>query len=192
MAGHPLPGWRLLHAIAVSRKYTQRVRCSRFPPTVAILRICAEAPWRMACDSTEYPCCTFALLATSELRTMAPMLMWPFDAVSMRSSGRRLMSSTRAGVSTFSFIRSISVVPPPRKRTSAPCCAVVACAQRQWPRPDLLHRCTRSDASRTPPALRAPADLLYGRDDVCVGAAAADIAAHQLLDRSVIGSTWLL
>ena len=38
------------------------------------------------------------------------------------------MSSSRAGVSTFSFIRSISVVPPARNRTSAPCCAVFACA----------------------------------------------------------------
>src|SRR5262249_30401431 len=34
----------------------------------------------------------------------------------------------RAGVSTFSFIKSSSVVPPATKRTSAPCCAVFACA----------------------------------------------------------------
>ena len=36
------------------------------------------------------------------------------------------MSSTRAGVSTFNFIRSTSVVPPARNRTSAPCWAVFA------------------------------------------------------------------
>src|SRR5215470_3342462 len=53
IAGHPLPGSRLLHGMAVSRKYTQRVRCSRFPATVAILRICADAPLRIACDRTE-------------------------------------------------------------------------------------------------------------------------------------------
>src|SRR5687768_18355738 len=38
------------------------------------------------------------------------------------------MSITRAGVSTFSFIKSSSVVPPATNRTSAPCCAVFACA----------------------------------------------------------------
>src|SRR5437016_1384365 len=53
MAGQPVPGSRLLQGMAVSRKYTQRVRCKRFPPTVAILRICAEAPFRIACDNTE-------------------------------------------------------------------------------------------------------------------------------------------
>src|SRR5260370_6694005 len=52
MAGHPLTGSRLLHGIAVSRKYMQRVRCSRFPATVAMLRTWADAPLRIACDST--------------------------------------------------------------------------------------------------------------------------------------------
>ena len=53
IAGQPVPGSRLLHGIAVSRKYTQRVRCSRFPAIVAILRIWADAPSRIACDSAE-------------------------------------------------------------------------------------------------------------------------------------------
>src|SRR2546430_12640855 len=53
MAGHPLLGSRLLHGIAVSRKNMQRVRWSRLPATVAMLRTCAEAPCRMACDRTE-------------------------------------------------------------------------------------------------------------------------------------------
>src|SRR5262249_8403859 len=44
------------------------------------------------------------------------------------SSGKWLMSITRTGVSTFSFIKSSKVVPPATKRTSAPCCAVFACA----------------------------------------------------------------
>src|ERR687895_642305 len=52
IAAHPVPGSRLLHGIAVSRKYTQRVRCRRLPAVVAILRSCAEAPERIACDST--------------------------------------------------------------------------------------------------------------------------------------------
>src|SRR5207237_1095320 len=38
------------------------------------------------------------------------------------------MSISVFGCSTFSFIKSISVVPPPMKRISAPCCAVVAFA----------------------------------------------------------------
>src|SRR5882724_1329799 len=53
MAGQPLPGWRLLQGMAVSRKYTQRVRWRRLPAVVAMLRSCADAPLRMACDKTE-------------------------------------------------------------------------------------------------------------------------------------------
>src|SRR6266480_2468154 len=52
MAGQPVPGSRLLQGMAVSRKYMHRVRCSRLPAVVAILRSCAEAPLRRACDST--------------------------------------------------------------------------------------------------------------------------------------------
>src|SRR5439155_2355465 len=52
MAGQPLPGSRLLQGMAVSRKYTQRVRWSRLPAVVAMLRSCADAPARRACDNT--------------------------------------------------------------------------------------------------------------------------------------------
>src|SRR6266513_5567055 len=52
MAGQPVPGSRLLHGIAVSRKYMHRVRCSKLPAGVAMLRSCAVAPERRACDST--------------------------------------------------------------------------------------------------------------------------------------------
>src|SRR5258705_6279987 len=52
MAEHPVPGSRLLQGIAASRKYMHRVRCSRLPAVVAILRSCADAPLRIACDST--------------------------------------------------------------------------------------------------------------------------------------------
>src|SRR5216683_6454331 len=52
MAGHPVPGSRLLQGMAVSRKYMQRVRWSRLPAVVAILRNWAEAPLRRACEST--------------------------------------------------------------------------------------------------------------------------------------------
>ena len=53
IAEHPVPGSRLLHAMAVSRKYTHRVRWSRLPAVVAMLRSCAEAPARRAWDKTE-------------------------------------------------------------------------------------------------------------------------------------------
>src|SRR6266853_6021930 len=52
MAGQPVPGSRLLQGMALSRKYIHRVRWSRLPAVVAILRSCADAPLRMACDST--------------------------------------------------------------------------------------------------------------------------------------------
>src|SRR6476660_7699680 len=53
MAGQPVPGSRLLQGIAVSRKYMHRVRWSRLPAVVAILRSWADAPARRACDKTE-------------------------------------------------------------------------------------------------------------------------------------------
>src|SRR3977135_49721 len=52
MAGQPVPGSRLLHGIAVSRKYMHRVRWSKLPAVVAMLRSCADAPERSACDNT--------------------------------------------------------------------------------------------------------------------------------------------
>ena len=52
IAGQPVPGSRLLHGMAVSRKYMHRVRWSRLPAVVAMLRSCADAPARIACDST--------------------------------------------------------------------------------------------------------------------------------------------
>ena len=42
-APQPLPGERLLHAVATSRKYGQRVRWRRFPPIVAMFRSCGDA-----------------------------------------------------------------------------------------------------------------------------------------------------
>src|SRR6476660_1050556 len=52
MAGQPVPGSRLLHGIAVSRKYMHRVRWRRLRAVVAMLRSCADAPAKIACDNT--------------------------------------------------------------------------------------------------------------------------------------------
>src|SRR5437867_1601795 len=51
-AEQPEPGSRLLHGQNVSRKYGQRVRCRRLPPTVAMFRTCGVAPDRSASVST--------------------------------------------------------------------------------------------------------------------------------------------
>src|SRR5262245_35453185 len=52
IAGQPVPGSRLLQGMAVSRKYTQRVRWSKLPAVVAMLRSWGDAPARIACDNT--------------------------------------------------------------------------------------------------------------------------------------------
>jgi len=43
IAAQPLPGRRLLQLNPSSRKYGQRVRCSRLPPTEAMFLSCGEA-----------------------------------------------------------------------------------------------------------------------------------------------------
>lgn len=44
VAWQPDPTSRLLHGIVTSRKYGHLVRCGRFPPTMAMVRIWPEAP----------------------------------------------------------------------------------------------------------------------------------------------------
>src|SRR5882672_7945816 len=103
------------------------------------------------------------------------------------------MSRRRAGVSTFSFIRSSSVVPPATNRTSAPCCAVFVCAA--------VFTAAAESAGRMNSklcmgsllfALGLLADLLDRGHDVEIGPAAADVAAHQLLHRRVVRTARLL
>src|SRR5436853_7459113 len=98
------------------------------------------------------------------------------------------MSRSRAGVSTLSFIRSISVVPPATKRTSAPCCAVFACAAVATAVAASAGRrnskvCMASlllSGVLSPyPQLCVFANLLDRGHDIGIGAAAADVAAHQ-------------
>src|SRR5215813_3803525 len=97
------------------------------------------------------------------------------------------MSSTRAGVSTLSFIRSISVVPPPMNRTSAPCCAVFDCAAAAMAAAESLGRMNSKVCMVSPMfALSVFPYLLNRRNDIRVGTAAADVAAHQFLHRSIV------
>ena len=109
------------------------------------------------------------------------------------AKGSRLMSTRRAGVSTFSFIRSSRVVPPARNRTSAPCCAVFVCAAT------LIAAAASSGRMNSKVcmgslllAARRSADLLDRGHDVGIGPAAADVAAHQLLHVRVVGTAGLL
>src|SRR5947207_14043545 len=103
---------------------------------------------------------------------MAPTRRLPSGWASILSSGRLLMSTRDAGVSTLSFIRSISVVPPAMNT--------------------VLGWRTRSSASRSLWAwvkvhgimgdfsLRAFARGLHRGQDVGISAATADVAAHAL------------
>ena len=83
-----------------SRKYIHRVRCSRLPPVVAMLRNCGEAPERSASESTGYDFFTSSFHARSEFRTIAPIRRPPSGSFSILSSGSRLMSTKVFGVST--------------------------------------------------------------------------------------------
>src|SRR5262249_28163184 len=97
------------------------------------------------------------------------------------------MSSSRAGVSTSSFIRSISVVPPATNRTSAPCCAVFACPATLMAAAAFSGRANSNECMELSTSLRCVfTDLLNCGHDVGVSAAAANIAAHHFLHRNVV------
>src|SRR5690606_14801524 len=119
---------------------------------------------------------------------MAPMRTPPSSVLSMSPSGKALMSTTCLGRSTFSFIRSTSVVPPARKRTSACCCGDV---------PDTPARmascsdCTRV-SWKVSIAASAFTNVLNGSNDVGICAAATDVAAHGFAHIRIGRSTGLV
>jgi hypothetical protein len=120
-AAQPLPGWRLLQGNSVDRKYAQRVRWSRLPPMVAMLRSCCDAAFHSASDSAGYCAFTSGSSATSLMRASAPNTSSSGpDASNAASSPMPVMSIRWSGASTFSFMRSTSVVPPARMRGSRP------------------------------------------------------------------------
>src|SRR6267143_3570969 len=123
--------------------------------------------------------------ARSELRTVAPILSPPSGSCSILSRGRRLMSTTCSGRSTFSFIRSSSVVPPATKRTLAPCCAALAVALAAIAA-DAFSARRNSKVCMAARSLGLAADLLDGRDDIGVGPTPADVAAHGFADIVVL------
>src|SRR5579872_4100960 len=126
---------------------------------LAMLRSCWEALSSRACEMTGY---TPGCRAMSLIRSSAPIRR-P-SLVSMPRNGSALMSMTRLGVSTLSFIRSTRVVPPARKVPGeARAAATVAGA-------------VRSKGRIGPPR------LLDGRHDVGIRRAAADVPGHELPD----------
>src|SRR5213594_3691296 len=101
---------------------------------------------------------------------------------------------TRAGVSTLSFIRSSSVVPPATNRTSAPCCAVFACAAVATAAAESVGRMNSKVCMGMAPALSLSvfANLLDRGHNIGIGSAAADVAAHQFLHCFVVRTAGFL
>src|SRR5690606_33607673 len=128
---------------------------------VAMLRSCWDALCSRAREITGY---TPGWRATSLIRSSAPMRS-P-SLASMPRSGSALMSSTRCGASTSSFIRSTSVVPPAR---NVPGAASASSA---------VAGAVSSNGRIGPPH---PLGRLLDRgDDVRVRGAAAEVAGHEL------------
>src|SRR5216684_867554 len=110
--------------------------------------------------------------ARSELRTVAPTFSPPSASGSTLSSGSRLMSITWPGRSTFNFIRSSKVVPPATNR--------------------VLRAVELERLHGSAPRLGLAAGLLDGGDDVGIGAATTDVAAHAFADIGVVRPAGLL
>src|SRR6266851_479496 len=122
--------------------------------------------------------------ARAELRTVAPIFSPPPDSGSSLSWCRRLMSMTSSGRSTFSFIRSSKVVPPATKRVPdfAPAAIAASASSARWNSNDRI----------SAPRLGLAAGLLDGRDDVGIGAATTDVAAHAFADIGIARPAGLL
>jgi hypothetical protein len=110
-APQPVPGARLLHGCVASRKYAHRVRCMTLPPIVAMLRSCGDALSSSACATTGNSRATAGWSATSLMRASAP-IRTPLAPGSIARSGSCVMSTSSEGRSTYSFIRSMTFVPP--------------------------------------------------------------------------------
>ncbi len=146
----------------------QRVRWSRLPAVVTTY--VARCAGTAVEDRLRRPFWmvrrTVGWFARSELRAVAPIFNPPSGEDSILSSGKRLISTTRAGVSTLSFIRSSKVVPPAMNRTSAPCCAVSACAAVSVAAPTSAGLVNSKVFIEASPGLRTFANFLDGGDDM--------------------------
>src|SRR5882757_4681361 len=171
MAGQPEPGWRRLHAEVTSRKYRHRGRCMRLPPMVAMLRSCAEALSSSAWEITGNWPRTSGCAARSVIRTSAPTRS-PVGPSWISRYGRALMSTTDAGRSTVSRIRSTKVVPPAMYRP--PAAPADSAARSSMALVKLNGNMGRASGPRR--------GLRDRGDNVRVCAAPADVPAHPLPD----------
>ncbi len=163
----------------------QRVRCKRLPAVVAAC--CATGSRRRRGSPAKARHSRPAPAGDAPNRCCAPWRRRTDrrpPVYECRRARRRLISITRSGRSTPSFIRSTSVVPPARKRTLAPCCAVgdsapaaIAAAVAGANEIEGLHGQAPAVAQKNSSAARR--HLLDRPHDVRISAAAADIAAHE-------------
>ena len=96
-AGQPDPACRLLHGLLTSWKYRHRVRCNRFPPTVAMFRSCPDAPESNAWDSTGKSRRMRRSPARSLFRTPAPIRSPPPSSWRQCSVDSRETSTSGGG-----------------------------------------------------------------------------------------------
>ncbi len=140
-ASQPLPGSRLLQRQRVSRKYVQRVRCSRLPPTVAALRICPDAPLSSASDTAGKFSAIERIVrdvAVARERTDAHHVAAPLDRMSAASARCRRRAAVAPRRSSSGRSASCRRRRSARRRPRAPACA---------PRPAIPRRRTRTRAS---------------------------------------------
>ena len=166
----------------------QRVRCSTLPPSDAMLRICALAASCSACAITGK-----LRLRRRDGRRRPPSAPWRRAA---SPSGRHsicaelafcsaLMSTTRAGRITSSFIRSSSVVPPARYWLGASA-AGVAGARLMAQHGGLgVVGAGELERPHRQPSFICGFGLIDRVDDVRIGRAAAQVAAHVFADFGV-------
>src|SRR5215470_105979 len=162
-----------------------------------MLRSCGEAASSRDSLTTGRRRATSGSAASSAIVVSAPTRTTPPSGATPRS-GRRVMSISTCGPSTPSFIRSTCVVPPARYAASGPVAAVATAwctsVARRYSNARTV-RLPRRRTARLPcrrtarlpcrRTARLPCRLTDRRDNVRVGAAPADIAAHELADLRV-------
>jgi len=105
MAEQPVPGSRLLQGRGRIVEVVASARWRRFPPLVAILRSCGEAPARIARERADSAFPPVRCMQCPRFVTSAPSRSPPSGVSSMRLKSSRVISTSRPGRATFSFIR---------------------------------------------------------------------------------------
>src|SRR5581483_8072287 len=166
--GQPLPGSRLLHGFVTSWKYGQRVRCRRLPPVVAAFRSCPEAP-----ASLREHRVAGAGAAVGREVTVAD------DGADPEAVARQLLDrAERQPRHVDERGRRLDAEPHQvdEVRAAAEELRLARGTDGRERAGDVLRACVRE----RPHSQLGSGDVLDRRDDVRVGAAAADVATHAL------------